>query len=136
MVAVANVAESGTPKRVSVPSVDAPTAVGTVPWWAVCAPMFSPTDRIAISAMTATIARPCRRSPTIVPNVRGSEKEMHSSRKISSQFVHTVGFSNGCAELTLAKPPPFVPRSLMTSWLAIGPPVSVCEPPLTVAIAW
>ena len=87
-----------------------------------------------MSAMTATIARPCRLSPTIAPNVRGSEKLMHSSRKISSQFVQVVGFSNGCAELALKKPPPLVPSSLMTSWLATGPPVSVCEPPAMVVI--
>ena len=41
----------------------------------------------------------CR--PTIRPKVRGSENGMHSSRKISSQFVQAVGFSNGCAELAL-----------------------------------
>ena len=35
------------------------------------------------------------------PNVRGSEKLITSSRKISIQFVHVVGFSNGCAELAL-----------------------------------
>jgi hypothetical protein len=39
--------------------------------------------------------------PTIRPKVRGSEKLMQSSRKISNQFVHEVGFSNGCAELAL-----------------------------------
>jgi hypothetical protein len=51
----------------------------------------------------------------MTPKVRGSEKEIHRSRKISIQFVHVVGFSNGCAELALKKPPPFVPSSLMTS---------------------
>ncbi len=33
-----------------------------------------------------------------------------------------VGFSNGCAEFALKKPPPFVPISLIASWLANGPP--------------
>ncbi len=61
---------------------------------------------------------------------------MHNSRKISSQFVHTVAFSNGCDELALKKPPPLVPSSLIASWLATGPPVSVCEPPLIVATVW
>jgi hypothetical protein len=35
------------------------------------------------------------------PNVRGREKLITSSRKISSQFVHEFGFSKGCAELAL-----------------------------------
>ena len=70
--------------------------------------------------------------PTIRPNVRGSENAITSSRKISTQFVHVVGFSNGCAELALKKPPPLVPRSLMASWLATGPPVMVCCAPTRV----
>jgi hypothetical protein len=40
-------------------------------------------------------------SRTIRPNARGSENEIASSRKISSQFVQVVGFSNGCALLAL-----------------------------------
>ena len=55
------------------------------------------------------------------PKVRGSEKLITSSRKISNQLVQVVGFSNGCAELALKKPPPLVPSSLMASWLATGP---------------
>ena len=51
--------------------------------------------------MTAAIAKPCLVLPTMRPNVRGSEKLITSSRKISTQFVHVVGFSNGCAEFTL-----------------------------------
>ena len=73
---------------------------------------------------------------TMRPKVRGSEKAITSSRKISTQFVHVVGFSNGCAELALKKPPPLVPSSLMTSWLATGPPVMVCCPPASVLTTW
>ena len=40
---------------------------------------------------------------------------------ISMKFDSHVGFSNGYAELTLKKPPPFVPSSLMTSCEATGP---------------
>jgi hypothetical protein len=72
----------------------------------------------------------------MTPKVRGSEKEIHRSRKISIQFVHVVGFSNGCAELALKKPPPFVPSSLMTSCDATGPPGRVCWPPAMVVIVW
>ena len=49
------------------------------------------------------------------------------------------GFSNGCDELALYGPPPFSPISLIASWLAIGPPGSVCvwpETVVTVLAAW
>ncbi len=56
------------------------------------------------------------------PKGGGSENGITSMRKISKRFVHGVGFSNGCAELTLKKPPPLVPSSLIASWDATGPP--------------
>ena len=40
---------------------------------------------------------------------------------ISRKFESGVGFSNGCAELTLKKPPPFVPSCLMAICEAAGP---------------
>ncbi len=43
-----------------------------------------------------------------------------------------LGFSNGIALLTLKKPPPLVPSSLMTSCEATGPSASVCSPPASV----
>ena len=70
------------------------------------------------------------------PNVRGSEKAMQANRKISTQFVHAVGFSNGWAEFALKNPPPLVPSSLMASWLATGPPGIVCCPPASVLTTW
>ncbi len=45
-----------------------------------------------------------------------------------------VGFSKGCAELALKKPPPLLPSSLIASWLATGPPVSTCGCPARVVI--
>ena len=36
----------------------------------------------------------------------------------------------------MKKPPPLVPSSLMTSWLATGPPVIVCCPPASVLMTW
>ena len=32
------------------------------------------------------------------------------------QVVSALGFSNGCAELALKKPPPLVPSCLIASW--------------------
>ena len=36
--------------------------------------------------------------------------------------MNGVGFESGCAEFALSVPPPFVPSSLIASWLANGPP--------------
>ena len=46
---------------------------------------------------------------------------MISTTSISKKFVNPVGFSNGCAELTLKKPPPLVPSFLIASCEATGP---------------
>jgi hypothetical protein len=51
--------------------------------------------------------------------------------------IPMVGFSNGCAELALRKPPPLVPSCLIATWLAIGPPGIDCVAPSTVVtIRW
>ena len=41
---------------------------------------------------------------------------------ICRRFVKPLAFSNGWAELAFRVPPPFVPSSLIASWLAKGPP--------------
>ncbi len=46
---------------------------------------------------------------------------MIRTASISTKLVNAVGFSNGCAELTLKNPPPLVPSSLIASWEATGP---------------
>ena len=56
MVAAANVADWETPNRVSVPSVAAPTACGTVPWCASWKAFTATTLTMASVAITATIA--------------------------------------------------------------------------------
>ena len=43
-----------------------------------------------------------------------------------------VGFSYGCAELALKKPPPLVPSILIASCEATGPWAMVCWPPSSV----
>ena len=58
----------------------------------------------------------------MVPKVRGRLNGIASIRMIWNRLVQPVGFSNGCAELALKKPPPLVPSSLIASWEATGPP--------------
>ena len=84
--------------------------------------------------ITPRIATPCRRLPSIVPRVRVRATGVTRIRKISRKLVYELGFSNGCAELALKKPPPLLPSSLMASWLATGPPVRTCEWPASVCI--
>ena len=45
----------------------------------------------------------------------------------SKKFESGVGFSNGCAELTLKKPPPFVPSCLIAICDAAGPTAMICS---------
>ena len=45
----------------------------------------------------------------------------------SRKFESGVGFSNGCAELTLKKPPPLVPSCLMAICEAAGPTARTCS---------
>jgi hypothetical protein len=60
------------------------------------------------------------------------------STKISSnsaKLVSGLGFSNGCAELALKKPPPSPLKSLMASCEATGPRAMVCVAPSRVALS-
>ena len=57
---------------------------------------------------------------------------MINTKSISKKFVKAVGFSNGCAELVLKKPPPFVPSILIASCEATGPMAIDCVRPVTV----
>ena len=50
----------------------------------------------------------------------------------STKFEIWVPFSNGIAELTLKKPPPFVPSCLIAIWEATGPRAIVCLAPSSV----
>ena len=58
VVEVANSAEAGTPKRVSLPSIAAPTALGTVPWWAISAAVVANTAPAQMTTIAARIAYP------------------------------------------------------------------------------
>src|SRR5262245_58940241 len=101
VVAPANVADCGTPKRTSVPSVAEPTACGTVPPCVTCNALSVMMLPSAMITLAATMAHPCRLLPTIRPNVRGRLNEITSSSKTSIQLVQVVGFSNGWAEFAL-----------------------------------
>ena len=76
-------------------------------------------------AIAAKIAQPCRRLPTMRPYVAVSPAGISRISSISRKFESPVGFSNGSAELTLKKPPPLVPSSLIASCEATGPRASV-----------
>ena len=87
-----------------------------------------PRKRIIIAAK---IAQPSRILPTIFPKVyvraAGIPRISSSSRK----FASAVPPSKGCAELTLKKPPPFVPSCLIAICEATGPRAIVCAKPWT-----
>lgn len=53
-----------------------------------------------------------QRLPTICPKASTSAEEIDSMAKMLGWFDQTVGFSNGCAALTLKKPPPLVAELL------------------------
>jgi hypothetical protein len=55
------------------------------------------------------------------PNTLVSAAPIEKISIIWTRLVSAFGFSNGCAELALKKPPPLVPSILMTSCEATGP---------------
>jgi hypothetical protein len=59
--------------------------------------------------------QPWRRLSTMRPYVAVRLAGMMRMASISTKLESHVGFSYGWAELTLKKPPPFVPSSLMAS---------------------
>ena len=91
-----------------------------------------PAEPIQSANIAAKIAQPCRWLPTSRPNAYVSANGIARSASIWKKFVNGVGFSNGCAELAFAGPPPFVPSSLIASWLATGPRQIVWVAPWTV----
>ncbi len=88
-----------------------------------CSSAAMPTPAITtkIAAIAANIAQPCRMSPTERPNVNARPAGIRKIASICRKFVSGVGFSYGCAEFALKKPPPFVPIILIDSCEATGP---------------
>ncbi len=63
------------------------------------------------------------------PNVEVSAAGIERISSSSTTFVKPLAFSNGIAELTLKKPPPLVPSSLIDSCEATGPSaIRPCSP--------
>ena len=68
------------------------------------------------------------------PKVKHSAAGIRKIASICRKLVSGVGFSNGCAELALKKPPPLVPSILIASCDATGPMASVCVGAVTSSI--
>ena len=79
-----------------------------------------------ISVIAASTAQPWRMSPTIRPKAKHSAAGIRKIDSIWTKFDSGVGFSYGCAELALKKPPPLVPSILIASCEATGPIAIVC----------
>ena len=131
MVDTANSTDDGIPNRTSLPSSAAPAASVAGPFGCVSAHHATASSPPHSTPITASRTWPCRVSRTMTPNARVRQTGMTSSRKISSRLVSAVGFSNGCAELALKIPPPFVPSSLIASCEAVGARAIVDDPPST-----
>ena len=125
VVEAANSPPAAEPNRTSLPSMfpsswltPASASLG-LPSVSKC--IASPADPIQSTNIAAKSAHPCRWLPTSRPNAYVSAKGIESRARISRMSVKAFGFSNGCAEFALTIPPPFVPSSLIASWLATGP---------------
>ena len=102
VVDAAKSAEAASPKRVSLPSIAPPASPGRGPGGGHLGPGEQRDRRTpAGRAITARIAPPWRRSPTMMPKAQAIANGMTRSRKISKRLVNGVGFSNGCAEFAL-----------------------------------
>ena len=97
-----------------------------------------PTNR-RWSRRRGTAAPSRRRSPS--PGARrgpcgrahwSTPRRSRRSRRAATKLVSAFGFSKGCAELALKKPPPLVPRILIASCEATGPCAIICLAPSSV----
>ena len=66
------------------------------------------------------------------PNIEVRPAPRVKMATIWMRLASAVGFSNGCAELALKKPPPLVPSILIASCEATGPSAMVCFAPSSV----
>ena len=81
--------------------------------------------RAAATKMTIIAARTrpalARVADHLAEGVAERRRRSAGSTSTSRKFESGVGFSNGCAELTLKKPPPLVPSCLIATCDAAGP---------------
>ncbi len=89
--------------------------------------MANALNAMRIVAITAISTRAWRLSFTSRPKATTIENGISSSAQISRMLVMPFGLLNGCAELALKNPPPFVPSSLIASCEASGPPGIACS---------
>ena len=125
VVTAANSAAAPAPKRTSLPSMlpsawSTPAGKSGLPPASPAIATTAPDDEHAghrreDRPALALVAAPCGRTCRSAPN------GMTRMANISSQLVSGVGFSNGCAELALKKPPPLVPSSLIDLLRGDGP---------------
>ena len=131
VVIVAKSVDALMPKRASLPSMLPPGWVALAAWSTpsaasaglpCCSNTVAGTAKATNSSViVASTAHPWRRSPTMRPKTKHSAAGIAKMASISSRSVTALGFSYGCAELALKKPPPFVPSILIASCEATGP---------------
>ena len=124
------------PKRTSFPSMLPPglaavatTSIPRAAWIGLppaSAQYATPTPPKNSANIAAQTAQPWRWWRIMRPSSQVRADGMRKIANIDQKLVHGVGFSNGCAELALKKPPPLVPSCLIASWLATGPMAIVC----------
>ncbi|SAJ03280.1 Uncharacterised protein [Enterobacter cloacae] len=112
------------PKRLSLPSrlilLLAPSCMKwLLPFHS--AHITSATQTTKINDIAHSSVRPWRRSLTTSPKAKQSAAGIRKIASICTKLVNAVGFSNGCDELALKKPPPLVPSILIASCDATGP---------------
>ncbi len=130
------------PKRTSLPSMLPPgfpaLAATSIPRAAWIGFPFASAQYAALTPMrnrqyiAAHTAQPCGWFFTIRPSRYVSADGIAKIANICQKLLNGVGFSNGCAELALKNPPPFVPSCLIASWPATGPMARICVAPSSV----
>ena len=126
------------PNRVSLPSMLPPACVADAAWSTPSerqhgiAGLLRDDDRRPSAARRSRASRRAPPSPGACrgPCGRTCSRARAGISRIAStsrKFESGVGFSSGCAEFALKKPPPFVPSCLIAIWLAAGPSGTVCS---------
>ena len=138
VVAVAQSAELAMPKRTSLPSMLPPGCseearlIQRESGEHRVAALLRPGADVRAGPRKRRSSRPGPPSPVACRRPCGrtcsrARRRSAGSTAVSRKLESGVGFSNGCAELTLKKPPPLVPSCLMAICEAAGPTARVCS---------